>query len=67
MWGIIEPISAGFIVALINIYIYIYIYIYIIGKNIFESCMVKQEDDDDECVSISTTVSDASSIQHIHV
>jgi hypothetical protein len=59
MWGIIEPISAGFIVALINIYI--------IGKNIFESCMVKQEDDDDECVSISTTVSDASSIQHIHV
>jgi hypothetical protein len=60
MWGIIEPISAGLIVALINRYI--------IGKTIVESCMDKQEDaDDDESVSLSTTVSDASSIQHIHV
>jgi hypothetical protein len=60
MWGIIEPVSAGIIVALINRYI--------IGKNIFDSCMSKQEDDDDdESVSISTTVSDASTIQHVHV
>jgi hypothetical protein len=59
MWGIIEPISAGLSVALINRCI--------IGKNIVESCMDKQEDDDDESVSSSTTVSDASSIQHIHV
>jgi hypothetical protein len=59
MWGIIEPISAGLIVALINRYV--------IGKNIFESCMSKQDNDDDESVSISTTVSDASSNQHVHV
>jgi hypothetical protein len=59
MWGIIEPVSAGVIVALINRYI--------IGKNIFASCMSKQEDEDDESVSISTTVSDASSIQHVHI
>jgi hypothetical protein len=59
MWGIIEPVSAGLIVALINRYV--------IGKHIFDSCMSKQEDDDDESVSISTTVSDASTIQHVHV
>jgi hypothetical protein len=59
MMGIIEPISAGLIVALTNRYI--------IGQNIFETCMHKHEDDDDESVSISTTVSDASSIQHVHV
>jgi hypothetical protein len=59
MWGIIEPISAGIIVSLINKYI--------IGKNIFDSCMYKQDDDDDDTVSISTTVSDASTIQHVHI
>jgi hypothetical protein len=59
MMGIFEPVSAGLIVALINRYI--------IGKHIFDSCMSKQEDDDDESVSISTTVSDASTIQHVHV
>jgi hypothetical protein len=59
MMGILEPVSAGIIVALINRYI--------IGKNIVESCMSKQEDDDDESMSISTTVSDASSIQHVHM
>jgi hypothetical protein len=59
MMGIFEPVSAGIIVALINRYI--------IGKNIFEACMSKQEDDDDESVSISTTVSDASTIQHVHI
>jgi hypothetical protein len=60
-WGIIEPISAGLIVALINRHI--------IGKHIFESCMSQQDDDDDddESVSISRTVSDASSIQDVHV
>jgi hypothetical protein len=58
MWSIIEPVSAGLSIALINRYI--------IGKNIFEACMSKQEDDD-ESVSISTTVSDASTIQHVHV
>jgi hypothetical protein len=52
-------VSAGVIVALTNRYI--------IGKTIFESCMSKQEDEDDESVSISTTVSDASSIQHVHI
>jgi hypothetical protein len=59
MWGILEPVSAGIIVALINRYI--------IGKNIFDSCMPKQEEADDESVSISTTVSDASTIQHVHM
>jgi Na+/glutamate symporter len=59
MWDIIEPVSAGIIGALINRYI--------IGKNIFESCMSKQEEEDDESVSISTTVSDASTIQHVHI
>jgi hypothetical protein len=58
MWSIIEPVSAGLSIVLINRYI--------IGKNIFEACMSKQEDDD-ESVSISTTVSDASTIQHVHV
>jgi hypothetical protein len=58
VWGILEPISAGLIVALINRYI--------IGKNIFASCMAGQEEDNDS-VSISTTVSDASSIQHVHM
>jgi hypothetical protein len=58
MWGILEPISAGLIVALINRYI--------IGRNIFASCMTVQEDDNDSS-SISTTVSDASSIQHVHI
>jgi hypothetical protein len=52
-------VSAGLIVALINRYI--------IGRNIFESCMSKQEEEDDESVSISTTVSDASTIQHVHI
>jgi hypothetical protein len=59
MMGIIEPVSAGLIVALINRYI--------IGRNIVESCMSKQEEEDDESVSISTTVSDASNIQHVHM
>jgi hypothetical protein len=59
MWGILEPVSAGIIVALINRYI--------IGKNRFESCMSKQEEEDDESVSISTTVSDASTIQPVHI
>jgi hypothetical protein len=58
MMGILEPVSAGLIVALSNRYI--------IGKHIFEVCMSKQEEEDDESVSISTTVSDASSIQHVH-
>jgi hypothetical protein len=59
MWGILEPISAGLIVALINRYL--------IGINPFELCETKQEDNDDENISISTTVSDSSSIQHIHM
>jgi hypothetical protein len=29
--------------------------------------MSKQEEEDDESVSISTTVSDASNIQHVHM
>jgi hypothetical protein len=57
MMGILEPITAGIIVSLINRYI--------LGRNIFEVCMSKQEEEDDESVSISTTVSDASSIQHV--
>jgi hypothetical protein len=59
MMGILEPITAGIIVSLINRYI--------LGRNIFETCMNKQEDEDDESVSISTTVSDASTIQHVHI
>jgi hypothetical protein len=35
VWGIIEPLTAGIIVSLINKYI--------IGRNIFESCMAGQE------------------------
>jgi hypothetical protein len=57
VWGILEPLTAGIIVSLINKYI--------IGRNIFEACMVGQEEYNDS-VSISTTVSDASSTQHAH-
>jgi hypothetical protein len=59
MMGILEPITAGIIVSLINRYI--------LGRNIIEVCMSKQEEEDDESVSISTTVSDASSIHHVHI
>jgi hypothetical protein len=59
MMGILEPVSAGLIVVLINRYI--------IGKHIFAVCMSKEEEEDDESVSSSTTVSDASNIQHVHV
>jgi hypothetical protein len=59
MMGILEPITAGIIVSLINRYI--------LGRNIFEVCMSKQEEEDDESVSISTTVSDASTTQHVHM
>jgi hypothetical protein len=58
VWGIIEPLTAGIIVSLINKYI--------IGRNIFESCMAGQEEYNDS-VSITTTVSDASSTQHVHM
>jgi hypothetical protein len=60
MIGVLEPVTAGIIVSLVNRYI--------LGRNLFEVCMSKQEEDEDgESVSIATTVSDASAIQHVHV
>jgi hypothetical protein len=60
MLGTLEPVTASLIVSLINIYI--------LGQNIFEACMNNQEQQEyDESVSLSTTVSDASSVHHVHV
>jgi hypothetical protein len=59
MMGILEPITAGILVSLITRYV--------LGRNTFEVCMSKQEEEDDDSVSISTTVSDASTIQHVHI
>ena len=63
MWVIIESISAGLIISLINKYI--------INKNIFDSCATEQEEEKDEegseVVSMATGVSDSSaSTHHIH-
>jgi hypothetical protein len=60
MLGILEPVTAGLIVSLINRYI--------LGRNILEACMNDQAQQEyDEPVSVSTTVSDASSVQHVHI
>jgi hypothetical protein len=60
MLVILESVGAGIIVSLINKHL--------LGRNMFEVCMSKQEEDaDNESLSISATVSDASTIQHVHV
>jgi hypothetical protein len=60
MLGIIEPVIAGLIVSLINIYL--------LGRNILEACMHTQEQQEyDESVSVSIIVSDASSVNHVHI
>ena len=62
MWVIIESISAGLIISLINKYI--------INKNIFESCVPEEEEEEEgsEVVSVATGISDSSaSTHHIHV
>ena len=61
MWVIIESISAGLIISLINKYI--------INKNIFETCTTEEEEVEEgsEAVSVATGVSDSSaSTHHIH-
>ena len=60
MWDIVESVSAGFIISLINKYI--------IHKNIFESCIPEKEEEGSEGVSVATGISDSSaSTHHIHV
>ena len=60
MWVIFESISAGLIISLINKYI--------INKNIFEQCLQEEQKyDSEEISSVVATVSDNSSIHHIHV
>ena len=62
MWVIIESISAGLIISLINKYI--------INKNIFETCTTEEEEEVEEgseAVSVATGVSDSSaSTHHVH-
>ena len=61
MLVIIESISAGLIISLINKYI--------INKNIFEQCLQEEEEkyDSEEVSSVVASISDNSSIHHIHV
>ena len=60
MWIIVESISAGLIISLINKYI--------INNNIFETCMPEEEEDESEVVSVATGVSESSeSTHHVHV
>ena len=59
MLVIAESITAGFIFSLTNKYI--------MSKNIFENCMNEQEEEDNAMVSVSTSISDSSSIHHAHV
>ena len=61
MWVIIESISAGLIISLINKYI--------INKNIFEQCLQEEEEkyDSEEVSSVVASISDNSSIHHVHV
>ena len=60
MWVIVESISAGLIISLINKYI--------INKHIFETCMTEEEEEDgSEVVSVATGISDSSaSTHHVH-
>ena len=61
MWVIAESITAGLMISLINKYV--------ISKNMFESCMSErvEEDNNNDISSVSTSISDSSSIHHIHV
>ena len=62
MWVILESISAGLIISLINKYI--------INNNIFETCIPEQEEEEEEgseVVSVATGISDSSaSTHHVH-
>ncbi len=60
MWVIAESITAGLIISLINKYV--------ISKNMFESCMSERvEEDNNGISSVSTSISDSSTIHHVHV
>ena len=63
MWVIAESITAGLIISLINKYV--------ISKNMFESCISERveetEDNNNDMSSVSTSISDSSTIHHIHV
>ena len=60
MWVIAESITAGLIISLINNYV--------IRKNIVESCMYTHvNEDNNDISSVSTSISDSSSIHHVHV
>ena len=60
MWVIAESITAGLIISLINKYV--------ISKNMFESCISERvEEETNDMSSVSTSISDSSTIHHIHV
>ena len=60
LWVIVESVGAGLILSLINNYI--------LSKNMFETCMPEEEEEDgSEVVSVATGISDASTFHHIHV
>ena len=59
MWVIIESISAGLIISLINKYI--------INNNIFEQCSQEEKYESEEVSSVVASISDNSSIHHVHV
>ena len=60
MWVIAESITAGLIISLINKYL--------IGKDIFECCRtVNINEDNNDMSSVSTSISDSSTIHHVHV
>ena len=60
MWVIAESITAGLIISLINKYL--------ISKTSFESCKhVYVEEYNIDISSVSTSISDSSSIHHSHV
>ena len=60
MWLIAESLTAGLLVSLFNKYI--------LNKNLFESCMCERvEEDINDMSSVTTSISDSSTIHHIHV
>ena len=58
MMVIVESISAGLTVSLMNKYI--------INKKLFDKCMQEQEDGDSEVSSVVAGVSDSSCAHHVH-
>ena len=59
IWVITESLAAGLIASLIHNYI--------IGKTTVENCMNTHEEGDTATVSVSTSISDSSSMHHVNV